>query len=208
MDKAKFIEQTFEKISELTDDNFVTIRNFHHIPHESSMENDIDVLIPRDYIADINAALKETGCNINVDNLQYLYGAEPHIHYIKDSVHFDVVTGLYYRSSNDLNIFVKINDELTDSMMKNKVKSDNIWKWQPSPEDELVHLCCHAIFDKRLVKDIYSDRIDFLFKSCDENKVKWLLKKAFYKVSETIFDDIKNYKTKEIYKSYVSFIDY
>ena len=110
MSKIKLIEQTFEKISELTNDNFVTIRNFHHIPEESSMENDIDVLIPSEYIENLSKELNSMGYNIQIDNLQYLYGAEPHIHFMGNDVHFDIVTGLYYRSSNDLNMFVKIND--------------------------------------------------------------------------------------------------
>ena len=208
MNKIELINYTFDVISKLTDDNFVTIRNFHHIPEESSVENDIDVLIPSEYINNLTEELSKVGYRTQVDNLRYLYGAEPHIHYMTNELHFDIVTGLYYRSSNDLNTFVKINNELTDSMMKNKVKVNGVWRYQPSAEDELVHLCCHAIFDKRLVKESYSKRIDELFSDCDEEKLKWLLERAFYKVSNNIFEDIKNNRTSEIYNSYISFIDY
>ena len=208
MNKIELINYTFDVISKLTDDNFVTIRNFHHIPEESSVENDIDVLIPSEYINNLTEELVKVGYRTQVDNLRYLYGAEPHIHYMTNELHFDIVTGLYYRSSNDLNTFVKINNELTDSMMKNKVKVNGVWRYQPSAEDELVHLCCHAIFDKRLVKESYSKRIDELFGDCDEEKLKWLLERAFYKVSNNIFEDIKNNRTSEIYNSYISFIDY
>ena len=208
MNKIELINNTFDVISKLTDDNFVTIRNFHHIPEESSVENDIDVLIPSEYINNLTEELVKVGYRTQVDNLRYLYGAEPHIHYMTNELHFDIVTGLYYRSSNDLNTFVKINNELTDSMMKNKVKVNGVWRYQPSAEDELVHLCCHAIFDKRLVKESYSKRIDELFSDCDEEKLKWLLERAFYKVSNNIFEDIKNNRTSEIYNSYISFIDY
>ena len=195
MNKVKLIKQIFNKLSELTNDNFVTIRNFHHIPEESSVENDIDVLIPSEYINNLTEELIKVGYRTQVDNLRYLYGAEPHIHYMTDEVHFDIVTGLYYRSSNDLNTFVATNGELTESMMYSKVKVDNVWKYQPSAEDELVHLCCHAIFDKRLVKESYAKRIDELFDDCDEEKLKWLLERAFYKVSNNIFEDIKNNRT-------------
>ena len=208
MNKTELINHTFDVLSKLTDDNFVTVRNFHHIPEESSVENDIDVLVPSEYINNLTEELSKVDYRTQVDNLRYLYGAEPHIHYMTDEVHFDIVTGLYYRSSNDLNTFVKINGELTESMMKNKVKVDNVWKCQPSAEDELVHLCCHAIFDKRLVKESYAKRIDELFSRCDEKKLKWLLERAFYKVSNNIFENIKNNRTSEIYNSYISFIDY
>ena len=44
-------------------------------------------------------------------------------------VHFDIVTGLYYRSSNDSNLFVKVNDKLEKSMLKDKIDVDKIrWK--------------------------------------------------------------------------------
>jgi len=213
MNKSELIEKSFKIISEITKDNFVTIRNFEYIPDESSIENDIDVMIPSKYIKDVSQRLESMGYSVGSDNLQYLYGAEPHIHFMYHDksgygIHFDVVTGLYYRSSNDLNLFIKINTELIDSMMNNKVKVDGMWKWQPSPEDELVHLCFHAIFDKRLVKDAYAERIDYLFKLCEEEQLRWLLEKAFFKVSDTIFESIKNNKTVEIYKNYVSFMDY
>ena len=126
MNKIELINHTFNIISKVTNDNFVTIRNFHHIPDESSIENDIDVLIPTEYINDLTEELNKVGYRTQVDNLKYLYGAEPHIHYMTNELHFDIVTGLYYRSSNDLNIFVKINNELNDSMMKNKVKVDGV----------------------------------------------------------------------------------
>ena len=213
MNKSELIKQTFKIISEITNDNFVTIKNFDYIPDRSSIENGIDVMIPSEYINEISQKLGNMGYSVRSDNLQYLYGAEPHIHFIYytksgDGIHFDVVTGLYYRSSNDLNLFVKINDELINSMMNNKVKVDNMWMWQPSPEDELVHLCCHTIFDKRLVKDVYVKRIDYLFELCDVEQVRWLLEKAFFKVSDTILKNIKNNKTAEIYENYISFMNY
>ena len=208
MNKIELINHTFDVISKVTNDNFVTIRNFHHIPEKSSIENDIDVLVPSEYINSLTEKLSKVNYRVQIDNLRYLYGAEPHIHYMTNDVHFDIVTGLYYRSSNDLNTFVSANIELNESMMGSKVKVDGVWKYQPSAEDELVHLCCHAIFDKRLVKESYAKRIDYLFKDCDEEKVKWLLDKAFYKVSGTIFKNIKNNKKTEIYNSYISFIDY
>ena len=76
-----------------------------------------------------------------------LYGAEPHIHFKNEEldVHFDIVTGLYYRSSNDSNLFIKVNDELEKSMLKHKMLVDNIWLSQPMSEDELVHLACHCM---------------------------------------------------------------
>ena len=52
------------------------------------------------------------------------------------------------------------------------------------------------------------DYLDADCVNCDEEKLKWLLERAFYKVSNNIFENIKNNRTSEIYNSYISFIDY
>ena len=210
MTKTEYIDKTFQKIEEVTSGDFVTIRGFDDIPHNSSTKDDIDVLILRRYIPKLTEELHEMGYFHHNDQLQYLYGAEPHIHFENRDmdVHFDIVTGLYYRSSNDLNLFVKINDQLTYSMLNNRVKVDKIWRYQPTAEDEIVHLCCHAIFDKRLVKPKYSDRIREILPKCDKEKLKILLDDAFFRVSDTILETIENDKIEEIYKKYISFIDY
>ena len=54
MNKSELIEKSFKIISEITKDNIVTIRNFEYIPDESSIENDIDVMIPSKYIKDVS----------------------------------------------------------------------------------------------------------------------------------------------------------
>ena len=67
MNKIELINHTFDVISKLTNDNFVTIRNFHHIPEESSVENDIDVLIPSEYINNLTEELIKVGYRTQVN---------------------------------------------------------------------------------------------------------------------------------------------
>ena len=38
--------------------------------------------------------LVKVGYRTQVDNLRYLYGAEPHIHYMTNELHFDIVEAL------------------------------------------------------------------------------------------------------------------
>ena len=210
MTKIEFIRKTFEIIDKITDGNFVTMRNFDDIPDNSTLKNDIDVMVPRQYIPPIAEKLNPMGYNVIQDQLQYMYGAEPHIHFeSKDmDIHFDMVTGLYYRSSNDLNLFINISDVLTNSMFVNKVKVDDIWMYQASPEDEIVHLCCHSVFDKRKTKPKYSQRINELFENSNKNKVKELLDLSFYMVSDTIYDAIVKKDTSDLYKTYISYSNY
>ena len=111
MRQIKLISDTFEIINDVTKGNFVTIRNFDLIPDNSSIENDIDVLVPKSYINLLLDTVKSFNYNVYSDGNPCLYGAEPHLHFKsnEDDVHFDIVTGLYYRSTNDINLFV---DEL------------------------------------------------------------------------------------------------
>ena len=208
--KINYIQQTFDKINEVTNGRFVTIRGFDDIPHNSSTKDDIDVLVLKQFIPKLTEELHSMGYFHHLDQLQYMYGAEPHIHYENREldVHFDIVTGLYYRSSNDLGLFINIDNKLTNSMLDNRVKTEAIWQYQPTPEDEIVHLCCHAIFDKRLVKEKYHTRIDELFPNSNKEKLKQLLDISFFRVSDTIYKALENGETQNIYKKYISFIDY
>ncbi len=209
MTKEELIQSTFKSINKITFNSFVTLRNFDLIPNESSIENDIDVLIPKEYLSDVIDAWKNNYV-IYQDQNPCLYGAEPHYHFKNTDlgVHFDIVTGLYYRSSNDSNLFVKVNDKLEKSMLKDKIDVDKIWLSQPSIEDELVHLACHCIFDKRKVTQRYEERMNYLFKHCKKEKLINLLEIAFYKTSKLIFQSISLGNSSEIYENYISFTDY
>ena len=209
MNREKLINSTFKSIEKITNGNFTTLRNFDFIPEQSSIENDIDVLVPNKYISDLVENCKDNYF-IYQDQNPCLYGAEPHIHFKNEEldVHFDIVTGLYYRSSNDSNLFIKVNDELEKSMLEHKTLVDDVWLSQPSSEDELVHLACHCIFDKKKVTKRYEDRMNYLFKDCQEEKLNKLLEIAFYKTSNTIFESLSIGNSSKIYENYISFTDY
>ena len=210
MDKITLIKETFNEINNITNGDFVTMRNFDDIPYDSSLKKDIDVFIPRQHVYKLAEKLNSFGYKIIQDQLQYMYGAEPHVHFEHHEldVHFDVVTGLYYRSANDLNLFVNISDELSNSMFNNRKQVNEIWVYEPSPEDELVHLCCHSVFDKRKTKPEYSKRINKLFEVSDVDRVKYLLDIAFHKVSEPILEALKNKETADLFQNYISFSNY
>ena len=57
MNKVEYIKKTFEKINEVTGGNFVTIRGFDDIPHNSSTKDDIDVLVLKRYIPKLSRCI-------------------------------------------------------------------------------------------------------------------------------------------------------
>ena len=125
----------------------------------------------------------------------------------KLDVKFDIVTGLYYRSINDKMLWIPINKEVQKSMIANKIDVDEIWRSQPSSEDELIHLLCHCIFDKRKVSQKYIDRINYLLKNINEDKVKYLMERAFYASWESVYNKMKTNPSK-LYEEYVEYTNY
>ena len=50
--------------------------------------------------------------------------------------------------------------------------------------------------------------MNYLFKDCQEEKLKKLLEIAFYKTSNTIFESLSVGNSSKIYENYISFTDY
>lgn len=207
--KQELITETFTVINDICD-QFVTLRNFDHIPGNCTIDNDIDVLIPGTYMADITAALQSLGYSVRTDNLSYLYGAEPHIHFLNSEkdVHFDTVTGLYYRSLSDDNIFVNVDKRLLESMLSNRVECKECWMYKPAPEDYLTHICCHVIFDKKLCTDKYADIIHAEFRNCDKEKLSNLFNYAFYTMGDTLLKCIESNEAKYLFDNYMTSTKY
>ena len=210
MTKSDFIKQCFDAIDQITIGQFVTLRGFDEIPDQVAVNNDIDIMVCGSHVIEpLNHHFSQMGFTLNVDNHTYLYGAEPHFQFINHQMDtkFDIVTGLYYRSMNDKMTWIPINKEVEKSMMINKVKVEEMWKKQPSVEDELVHILCHCIFDKRDMKEKYISRIHYLFDKSEKTKLKTLLEKAFYSFSEKIYDNmIEN--TRELSNLYLTYNTY
>ncbi len=210
MDKQTLITNTFTDISEVTNGKYVTLRNYDLIPESSSMENDIDILITPIFVQEVVDKIKPYGYNIYQDNNSCLYGAQPHIHFKHNSldVHFDVTTGLYYRSIADNNIFVNIDNRLTKNIINNKVEVEKVYKNIPHPNDEIVHLVCHCIFDKRKTTERYEKQILNLVDQITPQEVKNTLSLIFYKATDMLFTKIINKDVKDLFESYITFKDY
>ena len=208
-DKVNRVVDTFNLIDEKF--RFITLRNFHLIPDDSSIENDIDIMIEKEEYHNFAVFMKNLGFEVNFDiGHEYLYGARGHIHCVdrRLGVHFDVVDGLYYRSLNQRNLFVGGFSDLEGEMWKNLVKVDECYKYRPREEDFLTHLCCHCVFDKMVVNTKYKELIEETYNNVDRAEIGKLFSHSFYKASEKLINTIENKKTEDLLKEYVGFSDY
>ena len=210
MTKQELVKTCFDVIHQTTNGQFVTLRGFDEIPDQITAKNDVDIMVCGSHVIPfLDAQFKKLGFTLFVDNHKYMYGAEPHYQFVnnKADVKLDIVTGLYYRSSNDKMLWIPINKEVQRSMISNKVNVDEMWKIQPSPEDELVHIICHCIFDKRKTSQKYIDRIDILLKNIDDDVLKQLLERAFYASWETVYNVMKT-DPSNLYNKYIQYTNY
>lgn len=211
MNKESFIKQCFESLVHCTSNMFVTLRGHDEIPNDITVKNDIDVLLCGQISVNaINQQFQQMGFKVHVDQHRYMYGAEPHIQFMHEQmdVKFDFVTGLYYRSVADKMLWIPVNKEVFKSMMRNRVyENDSLYRFRPAYEDELVHIVCHCIFDKRETPQKYIDRIKELIPLIDESKVKYLMNRAFYAASDKVFDTMKT-APENLHNAYISFTEY
>jgi hypothetical protein len=211
VDKLQFIRDTFVKMQAATGGEFVCLRNYDKIPDGCSLKNDIDVLVPKMYRELVDSSLKhDLGYEGWVDTGKYMYGAEPHIHYEHKQigVHIDTVTGLYYRSLKDKNVFINIDINLTSSMLANRCKPlQGVHCYEPDPNDNIVHLLCHGIFDKRQTK-IYADRINELFEFSKASRILELLSMAFGSANEAIYNVLSEGRAADVYDVYIGLTNY
>tara|TARA_A100001037_G_C15129723_1_gene628075 strand:+ start:493 stop:1125 length:633 start_codon:yes stop_codon:yes gene_type:complete len=207
--KIDLIESTFNLLQSSNLD-FVVLRNFDLIPDYCSLENDIDLLVSKDDISKLNDIMATLGYSNYDDKGIYLYGAEPHRHYINKemNVHFDVVNGLYYRSLLNHDWFVKIDEPLQHSILKHKLTTESFWKYRPSTEDLVLHLCCHCIFDKKSVSQKYSDVILHEYQLSNKSKLHNDFEQVFFKASDLIIEQLENKNVNDLFESYISYSKY
>jgi hypothetical protein len=209
MNKVEIIKHTFEELDKNFE--FLTLRNFHLIPEQASCDNDIDLLVHKRDYEKVAAFMQDLGYEITYDQgYEYLYGAVSHIHCVnrEKDVHFDIVAGLYYRSLANPQIFVGGFEDLERSMWENKVNSDACWKYEPSIEDQLTHICSHSIFDKRKVTSSYENKIKELYEISDKERLTRLFEMSFFKVASHLLTIIKGGDCTNLFNEYVGYSQY
>jgi len=216
MTKIELIKNTFNKLDEKF--KFLTLRNFHDIPDNSSCDNDIDIIIKKEDYDAVHQFMKDLGYDVYYDNTlpninvvhKYIYEAKSHLHAVnrKIDVHFDIVCGLYYRSLEDRNIFVGGFESLENSLWDNKFSVNTCYKYRTSDEDLLNYLVCHCIFDKRQVTSKYEKIILELYSKSDKDKLKELFDLSFYKASDHVLSVIESGNISNLFTDYTQYSNY
>lgn len=208
--KNQIISDCFDFINEITCGQFVVLRGTNEIPDLVSVNNDIDIMVCGNHVIPyLEKRFNDLNFILHIPRESYMYGAEPHYQFINNQadIKFDIVTGLYYRSPLNRSLWIPVNNEVQKSMIVNKVKVNEIWKFQSSNEDELIHIICHCIFDKQKVSDKYVNRINVLKELVNTDRIKFLLEKVFYASSETIFNQIYDNPI-NLYENYITYTKY
>ena len=209
--RDQIISDGFEAIDRVCD-NYVLLRGFDEVACQSHGGQDIDMLISRKDLDAVTSALASNKFNISVDPApyRYLYGAKPRVHcrHADFDIMFDLHTSLFYNSIGHDNVCVNVDEAVLDSMFNNRVKTDNCWKYEPSKEDYIVHLCCRVIFDKRGCDEKYTSWIQEAYKDCDEKKVRDLCTLIFYSATDRIVECISNNQSQHLFKTYITSSQY
>lgn len=212
MEKSEFLKNIFSEFDN-SEIEFVVLRKHVLIPDETSVDEDIDVFSePRNRLK-IKRILKERKCEHYTDNLvnnSYLYGAFPHEHYIfKDQdVHIDVVHSLAYRSLNQQE-WIPVSKKMQLSLIENRIKEpDSVWLYRPSPVDELMHIICHCLLDKKQVKEYYAIRIKELIKEVDLSLLEEILGEVFFKFAPPLVRSLQNGTLENLYSEYLEYSEY
>jgi len=211
MNKEKILKIIFSRLQS-TNVDYIVLRKHDQIPEDVSILDDLDILCKRNQRSAIQTIFRDFGFVFYIDSVEnncYLYGSYSHDHFVNknEDLHIDIVYSLAYRSTN-AGEWVPAHKLLQDSIWKNRKKTDNFWVYMPDVKDELIHILCHCIFDKKKVIDYYANVICKLIKECDEIELIYYLKLIFFKYSYNLVKKIKEGNVNDLYNDYVSFKDY
>jgi len=192
--------------------NFITLRGFNLIPDQVSQEQDVDLLIHPDSIKLATQLFENHGfsaTSIDPKDTVYMYGTHPSIFFVYKSldIAFHVVEELAYKSLHKCEM-VPLDKELQESIFENKRRVDEIWKYMPSYEDELLMLLCRCIYDKRTVPENYKDRIEELAGKTDTEKLLEHYNSVFIKSTPMLLSTVAKGETEYIFERYITFSNY
>ena len=207
--KDIFIKRTFLCLQE-ENINYVVLRNFSEIPYECTIENDIDILVEPIQLKLVEQIFRHADFSTHVDNDEYIYGAKPHYHFVNTAfnVHFDIVTGLFYRSLMNRNMHVKVDADLQSTILEHKIEVKHFWKYRPSVEDFLVHLCCHCIFDKQEVNKKNHMQILEAFANSNLSILRKKLNTVFFNFTDKLISLMRTRDIYNLFHNYLTFSKY
>jgi len=198
------------------------LRKFNQLEN-STINNDIDILVPRCKQKFTNVFFNSFGFKKQVDSYLlniYLYGAKPHIHYINKelNLHFDCVEQLISKSLHNVYIgsvpithWIPLDKRIQElAICTENVYNNNLGQIKTlSKNVELVHLLAHIIFDKRgRFETYYSKRILTLYREIDNKELENLLELVFFKFTPNLLKILDSGSTKDLFTNFINFKEY
>lgn len=192
---------------------YIMLRKHDCKPDTFSIKNDIDLLCKKEQRKAIKHVFSERRFSFYQDSALknvYLYGVSAHEHFInkKDDLHFDVVYKLSYRSINR-GEWIPVHDDLQQDIWNNKIVCNGAyWKCVPSHLDELIHILCHCLLDKRDINDHYRTRIKELLRFVSIDDLIAKLSLVFFKFTPALIEHINRNNFEGLFDKYISFKEY
>ncbi len=192
--------------------DWIVLRKHDHIPDKISISEDIDLLCKREQRDGILRTYQSAGYAFHEDPREYntyLYGAYPHDHFVdkENDIHVDIVYKLSYRSPNR-GEWIPVHEELQSDIWDNIVEVGAFWKYKASPVDELIHILCHCIFDKRACLPYYRTLIRELIGHTDTRLLSRKLELIFFSFAPKLVEYILSDDMDGIFEKYITFKDY
>jgi hypothetical protein len=192
-------DKILESISNVTNDNFIIL----------STHDDIDILADPKYKKSIVSLFEGLGFRVEVKNPQSecLYYAEHDIQFFKGDKHYDLHSGLCYNGLKP-DSYIPIDKQFEDYCFKNRVKTDDVWKYRLSVESDIVHTACRIIFDKKNTPQHYIDKLNKLIDGVNEKELLYAFKLSLFDYAKHACRLIMDRKFKELPTNYISRCDY
>ena len=192
-------DRIIEFVSSLTNDNFIVL----------STHDDIDLLVDNKYKDSIVNLFQSLGFRDEKKNPESkcLYYAEHDIQFFKDNLHYDLHSCLCYNGLKP-NSYIPIDKQFETYCFKNRVKTNDMWKYKLSVESDIVHTTCRIIFDKKQVPQHYKDNLKKLVEKADKEELLHAFELALFDYAKHAHRLILEKKFDELSKNYISCCDY
>src|SRR5690554_1548038 len=193
---------------------FALLRNFNNeIPDKLSVDNDIDIIVNPDDLKLLRTILKKNKWKEVRhpwdfgNNFVFLYSMNSFLFYRKDGISLDICFQLCCRSLNRGEWF-PLDEAIQVSVWENRKEVSDVWRYELSNEDYLIHLITRSIFDKKKFTENYIQAIESVLHFTDKMKVKAKLEVVFFKFTDTLIDCIYSKEYNSIVNRYITFSDY
>lgn len=183
------------------------------IPNKIDESKDIDLVIYPHHKAEFHKFMKAEGFKKERhpwdfgNNFVFLYAMDKFEFYAKEGMRIDVCYQLACRST-DHGEWVPIDQVIQKSAWENRKRNERYSYYQLSSEDEFVHLITRCIFDKKVFKEEYRNRLHFLYQQIDKEDVRMKLSMVVFRYADSLLNQIENGEYDKICDNYLRFTEY